>query len=598
MDKVKKILTAKLGEENAENFIRRALAVDDIDEIRLSVASILNTRLPEYRLVYKVLAEEKDRKDAFPEKGYRKTDTNPNAPCEILPAKEETKTAVKQETAKQQQPTNPKNKKKKKFQPLFHEGAQNDHLVSLLPGRHPCQCLATKHSLVNNCTSCGRIVCAQEGSGPCFFCGSLVCSREEMDIISRDTKNAQKLRNRLAQAGWAPGTETPLYRLKRKEAKKSSDDKVPMAKVDNGFDGNDTEDEEEYRSLDECSDTEVSAVNTGAQQRLEEGLAAALAKRDRLLEYDANSTRRTKVLDDEMDYFITEGGGQGSSWLNPEARARIAQRVAELRAQRHASRLLNSRFCLDFMSGALTQEDTRDEAARQLYQPDDSELKELQDIVSGDQNKNDEEKPAFQSNETIADPSLGIKPPKFIPQALEGDGFTGSLQRPQNPLLQALREPMSELRMQDENSRQLSDEGYCLSMHQPWASFLVRGIKRDEGRVWYTTHRGCLWIASTAKRPSADEIRDMEETYLRLGVPRSDLPASYPTGCLLGRVNVVDVLSQEEYREKYPNGLSESPYVFVCDDPHEVLIKFPITGKHKIYKLPRNIHLAAAKNLA
>ena len=34
-----------------------------------------------------------------------------------------------------------------------------------LPGRHPCQCLAQKHKLVNNCSSCGRIVCEQEGSG-------------------------------------------------------------------------------------------------------------------------------------------------------------------------------------------------------------------------------------------------------------------------------------------------------------------------------------------------------------------------------------------------------------------------------------------------
>lgn len=45
----------------------------------------------------------------------------------------------------------------------------------LLPGRHVCNCEATKHALINNCLNCGRIVCEQEGAGPCFTCGELVC---------------------------------------------------------------------------------------------------------------------------------------------------------------------------------------------------------------------------------------------------------------------------------------------------------------------------------------------------------------------------------------------------------------------------------------
>ena len=41
--------------------------------------------------------------------------------------------------------------------------------------------------------------------------------------------------------------------------------------------------------------------------------------------------------------------------------------------------------------------------------------------------------------------------------------------------------------------------GKCMSMHQPWASLLVYGIKMHEGRVWYSPHRGRLWIAAAAK---------------------------------------------------------------------------------------------------
>lgn len=38
----------------------------------------------------------------------------------------------------------------------------------------PCSCQARQHRLVSNCLACGKIVCEQEGEGPCKFCGALV----------------------------------------------------------------------------------------------------------------------------------------------------------------------------------------------------------------------------------------------------------------------------------------------------------------------------------------------------------------------------------------------------------------------------------------
>lgn len=48
---------------------------------------------------------------------------------------------------------------------------------------------------------------------------------------------------------------------------------------------------------------------------------------------------------------------------------------------------------------------------------------------------------------------------------------------------------------------------YAISMHQPWASLLVYGIKRIEGRSWPTTFRGRLWIHATSVIPKADVIQ-------------------------------------------------------------------------------------------
>ena len=54
---------------------------------------------------------------------------------------------------------------------------------------------------------------------------------------------------------------------------------------------------------------------------------------------------------------------------------------------------------------------------------------------------------------------------------------------------------------------EMSDDGMCLSMHQPWASLLVMGIKIHEGRTWYSQHRGRLWIHAGSKVPTPEDIK-------------------------------------------------------------------------------------------
>lgn len=49
----------------------------------------------------------------------------------------------------------------------------------IVPGRKLCYCMTTLHPLINNCVSCGKIICEQEGEGPCLFCGAWI-DRETM----------------------------------------------------------------------------------------------------------------------------------------------------------------------------------------------------------------------------------------------------------------------------------------------------------------------------------------------------------------------------------------------------------------------------------
>lgn len=38
-------------------------------------------------------------------------------------------------------------------------------------------------------------------------------------------------------------------------------------------------------------------------------------------------------------------------------------------------------------------------------------------------------------------------------------------------------------------------------------------VCRVEGRTWYSSHRGRLWIAAAAKRPTPQEITQVEAMY-------------------------------------------------------------------------------------
>jgi ASCH domain len=141
-----------------------------------------------------------------------------------------------------------------------------------------------------------------------------------------------------------------------------------------------------------------------------------------------------------------------------------------------------------------------------------------------------------------------------------------------------------------------ADRGVCLSMHQPWASLLVLGIKRYEGRSWPTDYRGRLWIAAAAQEPSPDVIAQIEQDYRQVYGPDVTVPfpKEYPTACLLGCVDMVDCLDQSAFQlereyllaKKRPVEDSASAFLFKCVNPHAMLIPQSISGDHKLWRLP------------
>ncbi|KAK7376309.1 hypothetical protein VNO78_34775 [Psophocarpus tetragonolobus] len=147
----------------------------------------------------------------------------------------------------------------------------------------------------------------------------------------------------------------------------------------------------------------------------------------------------------------------------------------------------------------------------------------------------------------------------------------------------------------------------CLTMHQPWASLLVYGIKRVEGRSWPAPITGRVWIHAASKVPDESTIKAMEyfykEIYALDGVTDIQFPQHYPVSRLLGCVEVVGCLTREELAcwEMVPEGVrleAQTDYCWLCERPQKLLIPFEMRGYQGVYNLERKIYEAAVRGLS
>lgn len=147
----------------------------------------------------------------------------------------------------------------------------------------------------------------------------------------------------------------------------------------------------------------------------------------------------------------------------------------------------------------------------------------------------------------------------------------------------------------------------CLTMHQPWASLLVHGIKKIEGRSWPAPLTGRLWIHAASKVPEPETIEAMENFYREIyavdGITDIKFPEYYPVSRLLGCVEVVGCLRREELVswEKVPQsvrleGLTD--FCWLCESPQKLLIPFEMRGYQGVYNLENRIYEAAVRGLS
>lgn len=173
-----------------------------------------------------------------------------------------------------------------------------------------CNCMATRHPLLTiapNCLSCGKIVCVKEGLGPCTFCESPLLSSSEIASMVRVLKDER-------------GKE-------RQAVNNASHKRAEVSQKPRAFTGRD------FLSSAAASATASPLSSAPASEDEASGdnkLSKAKEHRDRLLAFQANNARRTRIHDEAADFDVPVSGT--NMWASP------TERAAELKRQQKVMR--------------------------------------------------------------------------------------------------------------------------------------------------------------------------------------------------------------------------------------------------------------------
>eukprot|EP00928_Gymnodinium_smaydae_P018067 TRINITY_DN16878_c1_g4_i1.p1 TRINITY_DN16878_c1_g4~~TRINITY_DN16878_c1_g4_i1.p1 ORF type:complete len:925 (-),score=217.01 TRINITY_DN16878_c1_g4_i1:188-2962(-) len=432
-----------------------------------------------------------------------------------------------------------------------------------------------RHSILTNCLNCGKVVTEEEGWGPCLFCGN------------------------------------------------------PLEKGDSFG----------VRHGDERGYLEPAGGPVANSEKFNKSFEKAKETKDRLLSYDRDAKKRTKVYDDATDWYSESV----NPWLSEkqredairhaseeerqrrEERRRIHAKIdifgrtvidatAEVEAERKAKEKNNfqewtegvqdKQRLLGVMEESRSVGNTSSMSAdsRQLYDKLRASLhavgKQAQGKQSSWSTNNEEDGVADKKHKPRWDASIDVQgrvEDEFSRVSMSDFGASGS-----NTAARML--PVEESPYGD-----AEDTGQCLSMHQPWASLLVHGFKRAEGRGWSSNHRGRLWIHAGGQPVDESEVRRLEQTYRELyeahGVPVPPMPsegAGYPTSALLGCVDMEQCWTQEEYAQvlkdtpSMPQEQNDNAFIFWCLRPRRLVVPVKMGGDHKIWRLP-GVQMRAAQ---
>jgi len=129
----------------------------------------------------------------------------------------------------------------------------------------------------------------------------------------------------------------------------------------------------------------------------------------------------------------------------------------------------------------------------------------------------------------------------------------------------------------------------ALTVCQPWADLIVRGIKPIENRVWRTHFRGELLIHAGMSRKWLDDA--YHDRSIRKLLPAID---GLIFGAIIGKAKVVDCVPIDELPAKLRHSaFAGGPFCWILENSSAFKKPIPFRGRQQLFDVPDEIVRAA-----
>ena len=129
----------------------------------------------------------------------------------------------------------------------------------------------------------------------------------------------------------------------------------------------------------------------------------------------------------------------------------------------------------------------------------------------------------------------------------------------------------------------------ALSLTQPWATAIARGVKTVETRSWSTRFRGQIAIHASKGFPA--DARDFASVEHTLG----RLPSSVPLGAIIAVATIVNVVQTEEIEsqvdeiERLYGDFSRGRFGWILEDVIALPKPIPCRGALSLWDVPEEV---------
>ena len=151
-----------------------------------------------------------------------------------------------------------------------------------------------------------------------------------------------------------------------------------------------------------------------------------------------------------------------------------------------------------------------------------------------------------------------------------------------------------------------------LSIRQPWASMIVRGLKRFEIRTWSTPYRGQLLIHASSATPTRafadeafEEYPELGELMAKIGIGSLDDLRALPRSAIVGAVMLTEVMTSQALQEfatvddaTIIGRVDNEDFYWLLTDSVEIEPVSGVNGKLNLWTLPAEIESTVLERIS